>query len=141
MARSSEHETQRAYFQWARLHKEARRAFAIPNGGARSKATAGRLKAEGVRAGVLDVFLPLPRGECAGMWVEFKHGYNKPTDLQEAEIGALVEAGYAVLICWGAIAAIEMTETYLRGELKPGRYDFRPVKPAAKARASAALRA
>jgi hypothetical protein len=34
--------------------------FAIPNGGHRNKATAGRLKAEGVRAGVADLFLAVP---------------------------------------------------------------------------------
>lgn len=34
---------------------------AIPNGGARDKITAAKLKAEGVKAGVLDTFLPVPK--------------------------------------------------------------------------------
>lgn len=33
---------------------------AIPNGGERDKVTAGKLKAEGVKAGVWDTFLPVP---------------------------------------------------------------------------------
>jgi hypothetical protein len=43
------------------------RIFAIPNGGARSKATAGRLKAEGVASGVPDLCIPAWR-----LWVEMK---------------------------------------------------------------------
>lgn len=39
---------------------ELRWLHAIPNGGQRDKITAGKLKAEGVKKGVLDVFLPLP---------------------------------------------------------------------------------
>lgn len=37
--------------------------FAVPNGGARSKATAGKLKAEGVVAGVADLILLVPQSK------------------------------------------------------------------------------
>ena len=46
--------------------------FHIPNGGSRSKAEAGRFKAEGVKAGVPDLFLPVPRGEYHGLFIELK---------------------------------------------------------------------
>jgi hypothetical protein len=46
--------------------------FAIPNGGARHKAIAGKLRAEGVRAGVPDICLPVPRGEYHGLFIELK---------------------------------------------------------------------
>lgn len=39
---------------------ELRWLHAIPNGGYRDAVTAGKLKAEGVKRGVCDVFLPLP---------------------------------------------------------------------------------
>lgn len=39
---------------------ELRWLHAIPNGGYRDKVTAGKLKAEGVKRGIPDVFLPLP---------------------------------------------------------------------------------
>lgn len=46
---------------------ELRWLHAIPNGGYRDKATAGKLKAEGVKRGVSDIFLPLPmRGPIVG---------------------------------------------------------------------------
>ena len=43
----TEHEEQRDLVRWFRQTWPGVRIFAIPNGGARSPATAGRLKAEG----------------------------------------------------------------------------------------------
>ena len=117
---SGEHLTQRAYFDWARLDPVARCAFAVPNGGHRSKATAGRLKAEGVRAGVLDICLPKPRGDSHGLWIEFKFGANRPSPEQMLEIDRLVQDGYTVAVAWDAGLAIEFTKQYLKGEAPPG---------------------
>ena len=50
-------------YQWPEYHGLL---FAVPNGGARSKATAGKLKAEGVVAGVADLILLVPK------WVKAK---------------------------------------------------------------------
>ncbi len=113
MAALSEHAIQAAYFDWARLHHTACRAFAIPNGGKRGKATAGKLKAEGVRAGVLDVFLPVPSCGFAGLWIEFKAGDNDLTSEQAAEAARLANDGYAVAVARDTIAAILHTKAYL----------------------------
>lgn len=49
------------------------RWFHCPNGGARTKATAGRLKSHGVKPGVFDVIICRPRGP--DIWIELKaHG-------------------------------------------------------------------
>ena len=61
----TEHEEQRLLVQWFRRKWPDVRIFAIPNGGYRSRATAGRLKAEGVSPGVPDLFIPAWR-----LWVE-----------------------------------------------------------------------
>jgi hypothetical protein len=63
----TEHEEQRELVRWFRQTWPGVRIFAIPNGGARSLATAGRLKAEGVSSGVPDLFIP-----AWGLWVEMK---------------------------------------------------------------------
>jgi hypothetical protein len=63
----TEHEEQRELVRWFRQTFQGVRIFAIANGGARSLATAGRLKAEGVSAGVPDLFIP-----AWGLWVEMK---------------------------------------------------------------------
>lgn len=71
---------------------------AIPNGGQRSKATAAKLKAEGVRAGVPDLAIFVARHGYHGAFLELKVGHNKPTDRQRKWIAALQEQGYAVKV-------------------------------------------
>jgi hypothetical protein len=63
----SEHYEQAVLVAWFRIKYPHVLIFAIPNGGARSPATAGRLKAEGVSSGVPDLFIP-----AWGLWVEMK---------------------------------------------------------------------
>ena len=63
----TEHEEQRELVRWFRQTYSDVRIFAIPNGGGRSKAAGGRLKAEGVSAGVPDLFVP-----AWGLWIEMK---------------------------------------------------------------------
>lgn len=61
----TEHAHQAAVFCWARPQSlkpgwEALTLLhAVPNGGDRDKAVAGRMKAEGVRAGIHDIMLPV----------------------------------------------------------------------------------
>lgn len=59
---NDEHKLQCACVQWFNIqHRDLRGLlFAVPNGGARSKATAGKLKAEGVVPGVADLILLVP---------------------------------------------------------------------------------
>jgi len=106
---------QRAFFQWARLHPVARRFFAIPNGGKRGKVTAAILKAEGVKAGVLDTFLPVPAHNFHGLWIEFKWGDNNLTNEQRAFAKDALANGYAVAVAYNSEAAIGLTIDYLRG--------------------------
>jgi hypothetical protein len=73
---NSEHSHQVAVFLWASVAKqwlpELDLMFAIPNGGERNKAVASRLKAEGVKPGVPDIFLPVARHGAAGLFIELK---------------------------------------------------------------------
>jgi hypothetical protein len=61
--REEEHNIQAACVRWFNLQWPEYRGllFAVPNGGARSKATAGKLKAEGVVPGVADLILLVPK--------------------------------------------------------------------------------
>ena len=63
----TEHEEQREVVKWFRRKYGPVRIFAIPNGGFRSRATAARLKAEGVSPGVPDLFVP-----AHNLWIEMK---------------------------------------------------------------------
>ena len=125
----SEHDTQKAFFQWARLRPLTNRAYAIPNGGARHIAVAAKLKAEGARKGVLDVCLPVPRAGIPGLYIEFKHGAGTLSPEQQLEAQALAADGFAVLVCWDAQTAIDQVSLYLRGSGRSGIQSFKPVRP------------
>lgn len=124
---ASEHDIQRAYFDWAKMHPEASRAYAIPNAAKRSPRLASYMIAEGLRKGVLDIHLPLPRGGCAGLWIEMKAGKNTLTTEQAKEAEMLATDGYAVFVCWDSMKAIEVTQSYLKGQVPPGLSVLRPA--------------
>lgn len=119
----TEHDDQVALFRWAALQAKAvpelRLLFAVPNGGQRSKATAGRLKAEGVKAGVPDVCLPVPRDGFGACYIELKRSKQpgKPagveTPAQKAMRKALTEAGNYAAVCHGWGEAREALMWYL----------------------------
>ena len=94
----SEHFEQREVVRWFRQTWRGVRIFAIPNGGARSAATAGRLKAEGVASGVPDLFIPAWR-----LWVEMKRTKGGTVSPEQKDwIAYLSNVGYCAIVCKGA---------------------------------------
>lgn len=93
---------------------------AIPNGGRRDGFTAALMKAEGVKKGICDVFLPLPM-RCAlsdprrylygGLYIEMKRPKGKgqrkgsTSDAQDEFIAYARNKGYAVSVCFDWLAA------------------------------------
>jgi hypothetical protein len=124
----TEHGHQCAVFCWANDHKETwpelESMFAIPNGGLRSKVTASRLKAEGVKSGVSDIFLPVIRRKpnfigsnyCYhGLFIEMK--IPKGGRIEPEQIifqGLMRERGYKAEICKGWIEAVQTLQDYLQ---------------------------
>lgn len=76
-------------------------AFHVPNGGHRMKVVARRLKREGVKAGVPDVWLPVRRDPYIGFVCELKVGRNRPTTAQRAWLDLLDDQGWRAVVCWG----------------------------------------
>jgi hypothetical protein len=102
----SEHVEQREYVQWFRQTYPGVRILAIPNGGARSPATAARLKAEGVCAGVPDLFVPE-----WGLWVEMKRAKGGKVSADQKDwLEYLDYCGYTVIVCLGKTDAINQTQ-------------------------------
>ena len=94
----AEHEEQRELVRWFRQTWPGVRIFAIPNGGHRSPATAGRLKAEGVSSGVPDLFIP-----AGGLWVEMKRTKGGSVSPEQKDwIKYLEDVGYCAKVCKGA---------------------------------------
>ena len=111
-----EHDEQAALFQWWWRTPWAARIllFAIPNGGARDIITGARLKAEGVLAGVPDLFLACPAGESNGLFIEMKRQRGgKVSDKQFAVIQRLQNAGYSVVIAHGMQEAMDAIKMHL----------------------------
>lgn len=57
--------------------------FAIPNGGQRHPGVARKLKAEGVQAGVADLFIMIPNANRNGLFVEVKTMTGKQSESQK----------------------------------------------------------
>lgn len=91
-------------------------AYHSANGGYRHAATAGRMKAMGVKRGVPDICLPVARLGFHGFYLELKFGRNKPTDEQTAWLNALSEQGYCVDVSYGWQEAAHKLVRYLGGE-------------------------
>jgi hypothetical protein len=112
-----EHDIQVAFIDWVkraeRTDKRLQLLFAVPNGGQRNKIVAAKLKREGVRAGVPDIMLPCPSKTFSGLAIEFKRPGNTTTEKQDSYIDLLVEAGWFVVICTDAAAAIQTVRDYL----------------------------
>ena len=85
---------------------------AIPNGGYRSKATGGRMKAEGLKAGVWDIFIPVQMGQHCGMWIEMKAGKNKLTP-EQIDFRERVGTIYHWVVAYSWEEAVEATCKYL----------------------------
>lgn len=114
----TEHEEQCALFEWAawmsRQTPELELLHAIPNGGKRDIRTAARLKAEGVKPGVPDICLPVPRGGFHGLYIELKRRKGGTVSKeQQAWISALTSQGYVCAVCHGAAAAKEEILAYM----------------------------
>lgn len=107
----SEHNIQCDLVKWAALaageYPALNLLYAIPNGGLRSKATAGKMKAEGQRAGMPDLCLPVPRGKCGALYIEMKTARGSLSLIQLKVHRDLIAAGNGVAVCrsWHDAAA------------------------------------
>ena len=115
----TESEEQITVFEWAAVmeqrYPELAMLYHIPNGGLRNKATAARLRAEGVKAGVPDLCLPVPRSGYHGLYIEMKKrdGSNRATKEQRQWIDELQAHGYRAPVAYGSDEAIGVLEECL----------------------------
>lgn len=101
---------------------------AIPNGGSRGddeksrKIRGANLKAEGVRQGVADVFLPWPSAGWHGLYIEMKKPALKPkkegsaggVSEDQQEFGTYVKnVGYGWVVCYSWREAANVLRSYV----------------------------
>ena len=120
---SSETQEQEALFRWADFavskYPELELMYHVPNEGKRTVSNGAALKRQGLKKGVPDICLPVPRGNYHGLYIEMKKIGGKPTAEQKYYINELAKQGYAVYIAdKGWSDAAEMIEWYLKLEVK-----------------------
>lgn len=114
----TEHAEQCALMDWAQMaygkFPELRWLHAIPNGGWRHPSTAAKLKAEGAKAGVCDLFLPVARGGHHGLYIEMKRAKGgRLSDEQKDFIEFVQGQGYRAEVCKGWVPAKDVLLEYL----------------------------
>lgn len=88
--------------------------FAVPNGGARSKATAGKLKAEGVVAGVADLLLLVPSQGYHALCIEMKTETGRQSHEQKEWQAKVEAAGYKYVVVRSLEEFINTINNYLK---------------------------
>jgi len=96
--------------QWEALHTpQYNLLFHIPNENSH--------KTPGVKGGVPDLFLAVPRGKYGGLFIELKTGDGKPSQKQLDIIADLRAAGYVCHIIWDSVdEVISCVAAYLNME-------------------------
>lgn len=119
----SETQLQQAVIKWwsiARLQffLDERYLMAIPQQAKRTKQNASRMHREGLRPGVSDLFLAVPKAGIPGLWLEMKTATGTLSSAQR-EFGQLMQAkGYAFHVCRSTNDACEVITAYLKSDLK-----------------------
>ena len=88
--------------------------FAVPNGGSRNKLEAINLKRQGVKSGVADVLLLIPKGGFASLCLEFKTKTGKQSDEQKEFQKQAEKCGSKYVIVRSVKEAIEKVREYLK---------------------------
>jgi len=119
-----ESDLQKAIITWSRtklkVHPELKWLHSVPNGGKRDSRTAQLMVAEGVKAGVLDLHLPVPRGGFHGLMLELKRPGGKclaPSKEQSEYLEFLTEQGYCTIVSNDFNELKNHITNYLQGEL------------------------
>lgn len=104
---------------WANLQAktmpELARLFAVPNGGSRHMLEAVSLKRQGVKKGVPDLCLPVPRHGRHGLYIEMKRISGGIVSKEQKDwIAYLNSQGYVAVVCKGFEEARQAILDYLK---------------------------
>lgn len=116
-----EDKEQAVVFAWSLYFDELRWMFAVPNGAylhgdAKSRGMQmNRLKKQGLKAGVADIFLPVAKDGRHGLYIEMKRsdGKGRVSPEQKEFLSAMTVNGYACAVCHGADEAIREISEYM----------------------------
>lgn len=115
--RQTEYHDQVALIQWCEMslgkHPELAYVFAVPNGLRLPIGLAVKAKRQGLKSGVPDLFLPIPRGPYHGLFIEMKAPDGRLAPLQRTWISYLRDQKYRVDVCFSLEKAKQSLTDYL----------------------------
>jgi hypothetical protein len=114
----TEHEHQKSLFTWAaynvRRAPELDLMYAIPNAGKRTVRQGAYMKAEGLKAGVPDICLPVARQGYSALYIELKQPKKgRMSDAQTEWQEKLSANGNLAVTCYGWEEARDTVKRYL----------------------------
>ena len=116
----TEKDEQKTLFAWASYRSDLSLMFHIANEGKRSVQHTQMLLQMGMKPGVPDIMLPVAKGRYHGLFIEMKRRDGKLTEAQRSWQRALLENGYAAVVCRGFEEARETIDWYMRGAKHEG---------------------
>lgn len=84
-----------------------------PNGGTRNVIEATKLKKMGVKSGVPDILIFNRRRNYAGLAIELKVGYNKPSENQLEFMKQLSGEGWHCVVSYSLDEVIDVVDFYM----------------------------
>jgi hypothetical protein len=111
-------------FTWIEIIQNVRpdllEAYAHHEGVYKSKTQRGKSKAQGMKSGIPDIFLPVAKGGYHGLYIEMKRPANKAYQVakgtvsieQKERIKRLKKRGYLVIVAYGSQEAIDALIKY-----------------------------
>lgn len=109
----TETQEQKQLIQWCRSDPRLQYLFHIPNESVGGQGWLIRNRQLGVRAGVPDLFYPVPLNGFHGLFIEMKASNGRVRPEQKRWLDALETFGYKCVVAHGWIEAKEALEEYL----------------------------
>ena len=114
-SRKTEADEQRQLLQWCRTDPRLQYLFHIPNESVGGQGWIIRNRQLGVKAGVPDLFYPVPLGGYHGLFIEMKTRTGRLAPAQKRWFEALQAFGYKCVVAYGWEEAKIALEEYLDG--------------------------
>ena len=111
----TESEEQRQLIQWCRTDPRMQFIFHIPNETIGGPGWLTRNRQMGVKAGVPDLFYPVPIGKYHGLFIEMKAANGRLDPKQKKWLEALTTFGYKCVVAYGWEEARAALMEYVNG--------------------------
>lgn len=99
-------------------YPELRLLYHVANERKCTPAEGAFMKRKGVKRGVPDLCLPVPRGKYHGLYIELKAPGGRASEDQKWWMKELEMQGYVATVCIGWRAAADLIESYLNMEVQ-----------------------